>query len=59
MFSKMAAVLHDISQHGMRKWLDIEVVQQYDGIGLASAVLYDVQGPFGCSEQILTIRPLL
>ncbi|MGM8870867.1 thioesterase family protein [Psychrobacter sp. 2Y5] len=42
------------------KWLGIEAVQQYgdDGIGLTSAVLHDVHGPFGRSEQILTIRPM-
>ncbi|WP_201554680.1 thioesterase family protein [Psychrobacter immobilis] len=40
------------------RWLGIEAVQQYgnDGIGLTSAVLHDVHGPFGRSEQILTIR---
>lgn len=42
------------------KWLGIEAVQQYgaDGIGLTSAILHDLHGPFGRSEQILTIRPL-
>lgn len=42
------------------KWLGIEVVQQYgeDGVGLTSAILHDLQGPFGRSEQILTIRPM-
>lgn len=42
------------------QWLGIEAVQQYgaDGIGLTSAVLHDVHGPFGRSEQILTIRPM-
>lgn len=41
-------------------WLGIEAVQQYgdDGIGLTSAILHDVHGPFGRSEQILTIRPI-
>ncbi|WP_296405124.1 thioesterase family protein [Psychrobacter sp.] len=43
------------------KWLGIEAVQQYgeDGIGLTSAILHDLQGPFGRSEQILTIRPII
>jgi len=42
------------------RWLGIEAVQQYgdDGIGLTSAILHDVHGPFGRSEQILTIRPI-
>ncbi|BBL20919.1 hypothetical protein F939_02067 [Acinetobacter radioresistens DSM 6976 = NBRC 102413 = CIP 103788] len=42
------------------KWLGIEAVQQYgeDGIGLTSAVLHDTQGPFGRSEQILTLRKM-
>jgi len=40
------------------EWLGIEAVQQYgqDGIGLTSAILHDVHGPFGRSEQILTLR---
>ena len=40
------------------EWLGLEVTQQYgeDGIGLTSAVLHDTQGPFGRSEQILTLR---
>lgn len=40
------------------KWLGLEAIQQYgaDGIGLTSAVLHDTQGPFGRSEQILTLR---
>jgi len=42
------------------RWLGIEAVQQYgtDGIGVTSAVLHDMHGPFGRSEQILTIRPM-
>lgn len=42
------------------RWLGLEVVQQYgkDGIGLTSSVLHDEQGPFGRSEQILTLRKL-
>ncbi|WP_201544031.1 thioesterase family protein [Psychrobacter immobilis] len=42
------------------RWLGLEAVQQYgaDGIGITSAVLHDVYGPFGRSEQILTIRQI-
>lgn len=42
------------------RWLGIDAIQQYgdDGIGLTSAILHDTQGPFGRSEQILTIRPI-
>ena len=42
------------------EWLGIEASQQYgaDGIGLSSAVLHDQCGPFGRSEQILTLRPM-
>lgn len=42
------------------QWLGIEAVQQYgqDGIGLTSAVLHDEHGPFGRSEQILTLRKM-
>lgn len=41
-------------------WLGLETVQQYgsDGVGLTSSILHDVHGPFGRSEQILTIRPM-
>lgn len=41
-------------------WLGLEAVQQYgsDGIGLTSAVLHDQKGPFGRSEQILTLRKM-
>jgi len=40
--------------------LGIEAVQQFgdDGIGLTSAILHDINGPFGRSEQILTVRPM-
>lgn len=42
------------------EWLGISSQQTYgtDGIGLTSAVLHDVEGPFGRSEQILTVRPM-
>lgn len=42
------------------KWLGLQTTQQYgqDGIGLTSSVLHDEQGPFGHSEQILTIRQM-
>lgn len=41
-------------------WLGLETVQQYghDGIGLTSAILHDIHGPFGRSEQILTLRKM-
>lgn len=40
------------------KWLGLETTQQYgtDGIGLTSSILHDINGPFGHSEQILTLR---
>lgn len=40
--------------------LGIEAVQQFgdDGIGLTSAILHDIHGAFGRSEQILTVRPM-
>lgn len=42
------------------QWLGLETAQQYgeDGIGLTSSVLHDLHGPFGRSEQILTLRKL-
>ncbi|MFZ3452332.1 thioesterase family protein [Arthrobacter sp. 7Tela_A1] len=42
------------------RWLglDTRVTFGTDGIGLTSSVLHDESGPFGRSEQILTVRPL-
>jgi hypothetical protein len=42
------------------QWLGIQATQQYgsDGIGLTSSVLHDELGPFGRSEQILTLRAM-
>ncbi|MEE1621082.1 thioesterase family protein [Zafaria sp. Z1313] len=42
------------------EWLGLQAQQSYgsDGIGLTSSVLHDVEGPFGRSEQILTVRPM-
>lgn len=42
------------------RWLGLESTQQYgaDGIGLTSAILHDIKGPFGRSEQILTLREM-
>lgn len=42
------------------QWLGLETTQQYgtDGIGLTSSVLHDEQGPFGHTEQILTLRKM-
>ncbi len=41
-------------------WLGLQTTQQFgsDGIGLTSSVLHDVHGPFGRSEQILTLRQM-
>ncbi|AWT48601.1 thioesterase [Psychrobacter sp. YP14] len=63
--TKLAFPNTDLQIHMHRlpegKWLGIEAVQQYgaDGIGLTSAVLHDKRGPFGRSEQILTLRPMV
>lgn len=40
------------------QWLGLQTTQQYgeDGIGLTSSILHDEIGPFGRSEQILTLR---
>ena len=38
--------------------LDTRVTFGADGIGLTSSVLHDLEGPFGRSEQILTVRRL-
>ena len=54
----------DLQIHLLRlptgKWLGLEAVQQFgeDGIGITSAILHDEKGPFGRSEQILTLRKM-
>lgn len=54
----------DLSIHLYRdpvgEWLglDTTVSLSGDGVGLTSSVLHDEQGPFGRSEQILTVRPI-
>ncbi len=54
----------DLSLHVYREpageWLGLETSVTFsgDGIGLTSAVLHDATGPFGRSEQILTLRPV-
>ncbi|MBD8043500.1 thioesterase family protein [Arthrobacter sp. Sa2BUA2] len=54
----------DLQMHLYRqpagRWLglDTRVTFGTDGIGLTSSVLHDLAGPFGRSEQILTVRPL-
>ena len=42
------------------QWLGLDTRVSFgtDGIGLTSSVLHDESGPFGRSEQILTVRPL-
>ena len=42
------------------QWLGLDTRQQYgaSGVGLTTAVLHDEEGPFGHSEQILTVRPM-
>jgi len=49
-----------LHRYPVGRWLGLEAVQQFgaDGIGLTSAVLHDVHGPFGRSEQILTLRKM-
>ena len=41
-------------------WLGMEAIQQFgeDGIGMTSAILHDSKGPFGRSEQVLTLRKI-
>lgn len=54
----------DLSIHLYREpvgeWLGLatHVTFGSDGVGLTSSVLHDVTGPFGRSEQILTVRPI-
>ncbi|MDO5501456.1 MAG: thioesterase family protein [Propionibacteriaceae bacterium] len=54
----------DLTIHLLRpptgEWLGVDVCNEIGptGVGITSAVLHDVHGPFGRSQQILTIRPL-
>ncbi|WP_125610362.1 thioesterase family protein [Specibacter cremeus] len=54
----------DLSIHLYREpegeWLGLQTRVTFagDGVGLTSAVLHDERGPFGRSEQILTVRRL-
>ncbi len=54
----------DLQIHLLRlpvgRWLGLQTIQQIhtDGIGLTSSILHDEQGPFGRSEQILTVRKI-
>lgn len=58
MFPNVDLQIH-LHRRPVGEWLGIQAQQTYgtDGIGLTSAVLHDVEGPFGRSEQILTVRP--
>lgn len=59
MFPNVDLQIH-MHRRPVGEWLGIASRQTYgtDGIGLTSAVLHDVEGPFGRSEQILTVRPM-
>lgn len=54
----------DLTVHVFREpvgeWLglDVEVTFGASGVGMTSAVLHDVDGPYGRALQILTVRPL-
>lgn len=59
MFPNVDLQIH-MHRRPVGEWLGLQAQQTYgsDGIGLTSAVLHDVAGPFGRSEQILTVRPM-
>ena len=59
MFPNVDLQLH-LHRDPVGEWLglDTQVSFGIDGIGLTSAILHDEHGPFGRSEQILTVRPL-
>lgn len=54
----------DLTIHLLRQptgsWLGLDVTNDIgpSGVGITSSVLHDVHGPFGRTQQILTIRPL-
>ena len=59
MFPNVDLQLH-LHRDPVGEWLglDTQVTFGTDGIGLTSSVLHDTNGPFGRSEQILTVRRL-
>lgn len=59
MFPNVDLQIH-MHRRPVGEWLGLQAQQTYgnDGVGLTSAVLHDVVGPFGRSEQILTVRPM-
>lgn len=54
----------DLTIHLLRQptgsWLGLDVTNDIGptGVGITSAVLHDADGPFGRSQQILTVRPI-
>ncbi|WP_186759708.1 thioesterase family protein [Arthrobacter alpinus] len=59
MFPNVDLSIH-IYREPVGEWLglDTHVTLAGDGIGLTSSVLNDIKGPFGRTEQILTVRPI-
>ena len=59
MFPNLDLCIH---LHRQPQWawvgLDVQVIFGADGIGLTSATLFDLDGPVGRAEQILTVRRL-
>jgi len=53
----------DLTAHLFRRprgeWLGLDTTVSFgpSGLGLTSSVLHDVDGPFGTSAQVLTVRP--
>lgn len=58
MFPNTDLTIH-LHREPVGEWLGLDVSVSFgpDGIGMTAAVLHDVTGPFGRSQQILTIRP--
>lgn len=59
MFPNVDLSLH-IYREPVGEWLGLDSTVTFagDGVGLTSSVLHDARGPFGRSEQILTLRPI-
>ncbi len=59
MFPNVDLSLH-IYREPVGQWLGLDSTVTFagDGVGLTSSVLHDEQGPFGRSEQTLTLRPI-
>jgi hypothetical protein len=56
----LTAHFHRTPEGGPGRWIGLDTLVTFgaNGVGLTSTTLHDERGPVGCSEQILTVRPM-